>query len=148
MPQASFQHGAFAIILNEKNEVLLLHRTDKDLWNLPGGKVEAGEAPWEACVREVKEETGLDVVVDRCVGLYYKREQDEVVFQFVCTITGGELTKTDEARDHQYVSLERMPINTNPKHRHRIELFLQYPNAVQMDEHSDYMSSDELFAKL
>jgi 8-oxo-dGTP pyrophosphatase MutT (NUDIX family) len=52
--------GAFAIIFDEQNRVLLSHRRDMDLWNLPGGGVESGELPTEAVIREVKEETGLE----------------------------------------------------------------------------------------
>src|SRR6267378_7972806 len=55
--------GAFAVIFDAEANVLLCHRTDRDAWNLPGGKVEAGEAPWEAAVREVHEEIGLHVRV-------------------------------------------------------------------------------------
>lgn len=53
--------GAFCIIENSPGNFLLCHRTDKDLWNLTGGRVEETESPWAAAVREVKEETGLDV---------------------------------------------------------------------------------------
>lgn len=50
--------GAFAIIRDDRGGVLVSHRRDADLWNLPGGTVEPGETPWEAVVREVREETG------------------------------------------------------------------------------------------
>ncbi|MET0168281.1 MAG: NUDIX hydrolase [Vicinamibacterales bacterium] len=46
--------GAFAIILDAGPRVLLSHRTDRDAWNLPGGRVESKETPWEAVVREVR----------------------------------------------------------------------------------------------
>ena len=60
----SFSIGAFAIVFDERGRVLLRHRQDFDLWNLPGGGVESGELPTEAVIRETKEETGLDVVVE------------------------------------------------------------------------------------
>jgi len=50
--------GAFALIFNEHQDILLCHRRDLDLWNLPGGGMEAGETPWQAVVREVEEEVG------------------------------------------------------------------------------------------
>ena len=43
-----FRIGAFAIIFDGRDEALLCLREDRDLWNLPGGRVELGEAPWEA----------------------------------------------------------------------------------------------------
>jgi ADP-ribose pyrophosphatase YjhB (NUDIX family) len=61
--------GAFALILNNKNQFLLI-RTKKsankskeydDVWSLPGGTIEFGETVQEALMREVKEETGLDI---------------------------------------------------------------------------------------
>lgn len=47
-PPGMFQAGAFGTILNERHEVLLCHRRDLDLWNAPGGLVEASESPWDA----------------------------------------------------------------------------------------------------
>ena len=51
--------SACAIIMNEKNQILLQKRTDNGLWSYPGGSLELHETFEEACVREVKEETGL-----------------------------------------------------------------------------------------
>jgi len=50
-----FTIGVFAVIFNKKKEILLCHRRDYDLWNLPGGGVEKGESPWQAVARETKE---------------------------------------------------------------------------------------------
>ena len=52
---AKFTIGVFGIILDEQSKILLVHRTDYDLWNLPGGRLESGESPWEGVVREIKE---------------------------------------------------------------------------------------------
>lgn len=59
-----FSIGAFSIIFDEQGRVLLCHRRDMDAWNLPGGGAESGELPTEAAIRETKEETGLDVVIE------------------------------------------------------------------------------------
>ena len=67
--------GAFAIICDEKRRVLLCHRRDIDAWNLPGGRVEEGEAPWDAAIRETREEVGLEVEVTRLTGLYWRPEK-------------------------------------------------------------------------
>jgi 8-oxo-dGTP pyrophosphatase MutT (NUDIX family) len=50
-----FTIGVFGMITDNEGRVLFCHRRDYDLWNLPGGGVEAGERPWEALVREIKE---------------------------------------------------------------------------------------------
>lgn len=56
------QDGASAIIVNESNQILLQSRSDRDKWGLPGGCQELGERFEETIIREVKEETNLDVL--------------------------------------------------------------------------------------
>jgi 8-oxo-dGTP pyrophosphatase MutT (NUDIX family) len=63
--------GCSAVIFDEAHErVLLTRRTDNNLWCLPGGAMDAGESAAEACVREVLEETGMQVRIVRLVGVY------------------------------------------------------------------------------
>ena len=117
---ATFAMGTFGIILDSDGRVLLCHRRDVDLWNLPGGGVRPGEAPWEGVVREVAEETGLEVAVERLAGVYVKPEAGEIVFSFLCRVVGGALTPTDEADRHEYYPPERLPANTSRKQAERI----------------------------
>lgn len=56
------QDGAAAIIENEKGQILLQSRADRDKWGLPGGCQELGERFIDTVIREVKEETNLDVL--------------------------------------------------------------------------------------
>lgn len=120
-----FTIGVFGIIRNTQNEILLCHRTDYDLWNLPGGTLEHGEAPWEGVVREVKEETGLDVIVERIASIANKIEKHEIVFTFVCSITGGNLTLNTEADQITYFAVDKIPHNTSPRQVTRIKEFLE-----------------------
>jgi ADP-ribose pyrophosphatase YjhB (NUDIX family) len=117
----TFTIGAFALIKDEQNRVLLALRTDKDWWNLPGGSLEAGEVPWECVVREVKEETGLQVEVLRLLGVYSKANKNDLVFSFECQVIGGELTLNDEAKDLKYFKVTDLPKNLYRNHRERIE---------------------------
>ena len=55
------QDGAAAIILNSKNQILLQSRADRDKWGLPGGCQELEERFQDTIIREIKEETNLDV---------------------------------------------------------------------------------------
>jgi ADP-ribose pyrophosphatase YjhB (NUDIX family) len=113
--------GAFAIILDEQDRVLLCHRRDYDLWNLPGGGVEANESPWECVIREVKEETGLDVQVESLAGVYSKRNSTDIVFSFICKVIGAKITLTDEADKIEYFAVNEIPHNTSPNQVERIK---------------------------
>lgn len=53
--------GVGALIFNDRDEILLVKPTYKGNWSFPGGVVDANKSPKEACIREIKEETGLDI---------------------------------------------------------------------------------------
>jgi ADP-ribose pyrophosphatase YjhB (NUDIX family) len=112
--------GAFAVIFDEQDRVLLCHRRDIDAWNLPGGLVADGESPWDAALREVREEVGLETEITRLTGLYYKPGSDEVVFNFECRILSGTPTTSDEADAVEYFAVHALPPNTAPKQIERI----------------------------
>lgn len=118
--QSRFLLGVVGIIRDDAGRVLLLHRTDFELWNLPGGGVEEGESPWEAVVREIREETRLESEVDRLVGLYFKPDRDELVCAFECRVVGGEAGPTDEARDLRFFDPDELPENLSPRQVERI----------------------------
>lgn len=112
--------GAFGITFDGDRRVLLCHRRDMDAWNLPGGRVEANETPWDAAVREVREEVGLETEVVRLTGLYWKPDTDELVFNFECRVVGGTLGPSDEADAAAYYAFADLPPNTAPKQVERI----------------------------
>ncbi len=131
--EGMFTIGAFAIILDSQNRVLLCHRRDKDRWNLPGGGVMSGETPWQAVIREVQEEVGLVVVVDRLLGVYAYPPRDDVVFSFLCTRIGGETTESDEADAVDYFALEHLPSTTHLHHVQRIKDALELPKQMHLN---------------
>ena len=115
-----FNIASFVVIFDKKNRVLLSHRRDLDVWNLPGGGVEHGELPDEAAVRETFEETGLKIKIKGMVGVYGKPHRDELIFVFRGKIVGGKLKKTAESDETRFFKLKKMPRNTIPKHIERI----------------------------
>jgi 8-oxo-dGTP diphosphatase len=117
----TFSIGCFAVIFDENKKVLLTHRRDRDLWVLPGGAMESGESPHDAVIREVEEETGVNVEAVNFVGLYSKPLEDDIVLLFICRKTGGNLTLNDEADQLEYYSVENIPANTNERHLGRIK---------------------------
>jgi ADP-ribose pyrophosphatase YjhB (NUDIX family) len=112
--------GAFIVVFNKKGRVLLCHRRDMDIWNLPGGAVENSELPDEAAVRETQEETGLKVKIKDLVGIYGKPHRDELIFVFTGKVVGGKLKPTAESDKSRFFKVDKLPVNTIPKHVERI----------------------------
>lgn len=106
---------------NGSGGVLLSHRRDLDLWNLPGGGVEQDETPWDAAVREVFEETGLYVTIEKLSGIYSKPGRNGITLCFECIVTGGARQATDEADEHRYFALEHLPQRLSPNQRQYIQ---------------------------
>ncbi len=110
--------GASAVVLNDRGEVLLHRRTDNGQWWLPGGAVDPGEEPADAVIREVWEETGVEVVPERIAGVYgspttYYPNGDAITMttiSFVCRPVGGAPRINDsESLDVRYFPLEALP---------------------------------------
>ena len=117
---ASFRIAVSALIFDGEC-ILLALRRDIDWWNLPGGGMEVGETVEEALIREVAEETRLEVEIEQLVGVYSKPQKQEIVLAFRCHITGGTPQATEETRECRYFPPDALPANTLPKHRQRIE---------------------------
>lgn len=115
-----FAISAFVVIFDKKGRVLLSHRRDLDVWNLPGGSVEFGELPTDAAIRETKEETGLEVEIKELVGVYGQTDKEILSFVFLGKINGGKLKKSKEADMHHFFKLKKVPKNTIPKHFRRV----------------------------
>jgi len=124
--------GASALIFDEARErILLTRREDNGRWCLPGGGMDPGESAAEACVREVSEETGLNVKVTKLVGIYTSpdlliefpdgNQIQPVAFSFEAEITGGELGLSDETTDFGWYTVAEMEaMDTVENHVERI----------------------------
>jgi ADP-ribose pyrophosphatase YjhB (NUDIX family) len=82
--------GANVLVTDADGRVLVVKPIYSGEWMLPGGRVERGETPHQAAVRETREETGLDVVLDRLL-LVDARHARDTSFIFGGHVTGGEL---------------------------------------------------------
>ncbi len=114
--------GAFAVIFDDEGRVLVSRRVDSGWFNLPGGGVEPDESMPEGLMREVREETGLEVEVGRLVGVYSKPQKHELVLVFRAKVTGGSMVPSDEADYHTWVTPAELDgVKLLPKHRERID---------------------------
>ena len=110
---------ATAIIPFPENKILLIKRNTipfKGYWGLPGGRMDPGETIEQTVVREVKEETGLDVEIDRKIGEYVEKGiNDDVDYEYYPTCflvkrVGGEIKRQEsEIQDIQLFSLKELP---------------------------------------
>jgi 8-oxo-dGTP pyrophosphatase MutT (NUDIX family) len=124
--------GCTTAILDATGQRLLLtRRADNGLWCLPGGHMEPGESAAEACVREVREETGLEVRVSRLIGVYSSphvlleygpdRREQMVGLCFAAEPTGGALGLSDETTAADYFSADEIAeMDVLPHHVERI----------------------------
>ena len=125
--------GVSAVIFDGDGRVLLQQRTDNDRWGLPGGAIEFGESILEAWHREVMEETGLTIEVERLIGVYSHPDHHQIitypdgnVLHFVSTCfaarpTGGTLTLGDETSGLAWFAPPAWPPELMPIHRVRID---------------------------
>jgi ADP-ribose pyrophosphatase YjhB (NUDIX family) len=107
--------AAWAVVVNEEEKILLQQRKDNSLWALPGGAMEIGESIAETARREVKEETGLDVMPEYIIGIYsdpkhiIALDDGEVRQQFsicfACRIIGGKIAVSDESTAVNFFSV-------------------------------------------
>jgi ADP-ribose pyrophosphatase YjhB (NUDIX family) len=125
-----------AIVTDDAGRILLVHKTDNDLWALPGGGMDLGESITDAAVRETKEETGIDIEVTGLVGTYTNPrhvmayDDGEVRQQFsLCFTTrmlGGTLRTSSETKEVKFVAPEDLDkLNIHPSMRMRIDHYLQ-----------------------
>lgn len=115
--------GCFAIII-KKNTVLLVKRKDYPLWDLPGGTKEINETIEDCVIREVYEETGLDVKILQHVGKYHRPKYDDIQHLFLCEAIGGkEIISGSETAALKWSKLNRLPLLMIPNRKGQIKRY-------------------------
>jgi mutator protein MutT len=99
-----------AIVRDAEGRLLMIrrrHAPSAGLWSVPGGRIEPGESPEDAIIREVSEETGLEVQVVSLVGALHIPADSCVydVHDYACVVVGGQLRAGDDAAEARWVDL-------------------------------------------
>ncbi|MFC0302191.1 NUDIX hydrolase [Virgibacillus soli] len=154
MPVHIVAAGGF--VENTKGEILLVKTRREGHWVFPGGQVEVGENLIDGVIREVKEESGIDVKVSHLVGVFsntatyeghsgVKIVPTKVMFDFVCDPIGGELATSDETSDSRWVSKEKvLDMVSAPVLRTRYQVYLDYNGSVH---YMDYITRPQFELK-
>jgi 8-oxo-dGTP pyrophosphatase MutT (NUDIX family) len=100
--------------LNDGNEVLLGLREDARIWALPAGRLDPGETYEQAAIREVREETGYEVKLERVVGDYWRPQMPhggDKMRVYVGRVVGGD----PSVRDWENLEVQWFPVQALPK---------------------------------
>lgn len=130
---------AAACIRDKKGRVLLQKRGDNQQWGFPGGMIEIGESAEETVIREVKEETGLDIIVNDMLGVYSKyfyeypnkdKAQTIGVF-FDCSVGGGQIEiDYNETLELVFYDVEDIPPLFNKQQKDALDDFLNNKRGI------------------
>ncbi len=101
--------SAGLIFTNDYKQILLVKRRDVPVWDLPCGGMNEGESPEECVIREVFEETGLNVTVKRPIAVYNNKRKGRLVYSFECEIVEGKIKLTDESKGIDYHDVQNLP---------------------------------------
>lgn len=102
-----------AAVIHDKGKILIAQRMENShqglKWEFPGGKVEEGESPEAAVIREIKEELNMDIKVTDVFDVVYHTYDDKslVMVVYNCIYTGGSIEKI-ECNDYRWVNIEEM----------------------------------------
>jgi len=128
-------HSAVAVkgfIINNK-KILLIKRAKNDIhapavWEVPGGRIETGENPIDGLVREVKEETGLNINVKRPFAVENFVSDDGfaiTMIHFICEVNKEEIKLSEEHTDFYWVEQDKIFEKINPYFKYATEEFLK-----------------------
>lgn len=108
------------IVVRDDGRILVIQRRDNSHWEPPGGVLELGETFEQGVRREVVEETGIAVEVERLTGAYKNLPRGIVALVFRCRPIGGEPTTTDESRRVDWLTPDQVREHMDPAYAVRV----------------------------
>lgn len=131
-------------VIFKKNKILLVHEND-GTWSLPGGWCDVLQSVASNTIKEVKEETGLDVKPNRIIAVQDRNKHNKPIFAYgickifvLCDLLGGEFVPNIETTEIGYFSLDSLPnVSEDKSNKEQIRMcFDAYKNEnwkVQFD---------------
>ncbi|GIP41237.1 putative MutT/NUDIX-like protein [Paenibacillus sp. J31TS4] len=156
MPMPTHIVAVSGVVENELGQILLV-KTHHGGWVCPGGQVEAGENLIEALIREIKEESGIDVTVSCLFGVFSNTGvhkwhdgvtdvPTKVMLDFVCKPVGGALGTSEETSESRWVERETvLDLVTAPAIRTRYQAYLAFDGKPV---YMEYVTKPEFEVKL
>ena len=129
------------VVINDRDEVLVIKRRDNGQWEPPGGVLELNETFEEGVRREVLEETGVAVTVDRLTGVYKNMTRGIVALVFRCTPIAGTAVPTSEAVGVQWAPLSTTIAAMKPAYAARISDALTPGATIRTHDGSNLLST-------
>lgn len=96
------------VVVRDDGRVLAIRRADNGTWEPPGGVLELDERPEDGAVREVLEETGIRVSVERLTGVYKNMSRGIVALVFLCRPLDGETRTSSESTAVEWLTPEEV----------------------------------------
>lgn len=134
-----------AVVFNDKDEVLMVQERADNGWTLPGGWADVGYSPGEVAVKEVKEETGLDVEPVRLLAVTDKRchphpPHTHYVYKIfiLCRLVGGNFTSAFDILDKGFFAQNALPpLSEERILKSQIDMMYEYKNNPTKEAYTD-----------
>ncbi len=124
---------ALAVAVKDKRFLLIKRGMPprKGMWGAPSGFIEVGETPEEACLRELKEETGISGQIVKLIGAVRREDKeiygDMLIVKYLVKVNGGKLTPGEEVEDARFFDIAELPV-------YYVNLFKDVIEEIQNEE--------------
>jgi len=120
-----------SFIVNDRKELLLIKRQDNEIhcpgaWEVPGGRLEIGENPFDALRRETKEETNLEIEILNPLRVnFFERDDNQTItmISFLCRPISDSVVLSEEHSDYQWIDIDKAFYTIHQAFRKDLEIF-------------------------